>query len=148
MQLRPLVEKVVSRLSSMAEDQQSRVSVDVDYAVYFDVDGEQLTEMLFATTQNSLEALRQGGQVTIRCDWVLGQSELRIRIIDDGPGISPEVRRHVFDPFFSGREAGRERARRERGRCGRAGAGRGAVATRGRGGSRELEWGSRRWALL
>ena len=106
-QLRPLVEKVVSRLSSMAEDQQSRVSVDVDYAVYFDVDGEQLTEMLFATTQNSLEALRQGGQVTIRCDWVLGQSELRIRIIDDGPGISPEVRRHVFDPFFSGREAGR-----------------------------------------
>ena len=63
--------------------------------------------MLFATTQNSLEALRQGGQVTIRCDWVLGQSELRIRIIDDGPGISPEVRRHVFDPFFSGREAGR-----------------------------------------
>jgi C4-dicarboxylate-specific signal transduction histidine kinase len=26
---------------------------------------------------------------------------------DDGPGISDEARRHMFDPFYSGREAGR-----------------------------------------
>jgi C4-dicarboxylate-specific signal transduction histidine kinase len=26
---------------------------------------------------------------------------------DDGPGISDAVRHHLFDPFFSGREAGR-----------------------------------------
>jgi len=28
-------------------------------------------------------------------------------VSDDGPGISEEVRRHMFDPFYSGREAGR-----------------------------------------
>ena len=28
-------------------------------------------------------------------------------VTDTGPGISPEVRRHLFDPFYSGREAGR-----------------------------------------
>ena len=32
---------------------------------------------------------------------------LQIEVVDDGPGISAEVRRHLFDPFFSGREAGR-----------------------------------------
>ncbi len=26
---------------------------------------------------------------------------------DSGPGISPEHREHLFDPFFSGRQAGR-----------------------------------------
>ena len=30
-----------------------------------------------------------------------------VEIADSGPGIRPEVRRHLFDPFFSGREAGR-----------------------------------------
>jgi signal transduction histidine kinase len=30
-----------------------------------------------------------------------------VRIADTGPGIPAEVRPHIFDPFFSGREAGR-----------------------------------------
>ena len=32
---------------------------------------------------------------------------VRIHVRDDGPGLEPHVRRHLFDPFFSGREAGR-----------------------------------------
>jgi signal transduction histidine kinase len=33
--------------------------------------------------------------------------EVRIHVRDDGPGLKPEERRHVFDPFFSARQAGR-----------------------------------------
>ena len=33
--------------------------------------------------------------------------EAWVRIRDDGPGIQPEERRHVFDPFYSARQAGR-----------------------------------------
>ena len=28
-------------------------------------------------------------------------------ITDDGPGFTPQERNHLFDPFFSGRQAGR-----------------------------------------
>jgi hypothetical protein len=30
-----------------------------------------------------------------------------LTVTDTGPGIPPEIRPHIFDPFFSGREAGR-----------------------------------------
>ena len=33
--------------------------------------------------------------------------EVKIIIRDDGPGLKPEERRHVFDPFYSARQAGR-----------------------------------------
>jgi signal transduction histidine kinase len=32
---------------------------------------------------------------------------LKLAVADTGPGITPEIRPHIFDPFFSGREAGR-----------------------------------------
>jgi signal transduction histidine kinase len=67
---------------------------------------------LRAVCVNALEALGAGGHVDVSAeqvsdvpgedgDWV------RIQVSDTGPGISAEVRRHLFDPFFSGREAGR-----------------------------------------
>ena len=37
----------------------------------------------------------------------VAQTEVRIHVRDDGPGLKPEERRHVFDPFFSARQAGR-----------------------------------------
>ncbi len=32
---------------------------------------------------------------------------MTISVTDDGPGITPDERRHIFDPFFSARQAGR-----------------------------------------
>ena len=41
-------------------------------------------------------------------EWTEGEARsAEVIVRDDGPGISEAVRRHLFDPFFSGREAGR-----------------------------------------
>ena len=68
-------------------------------------DPVQIQAALGAVVQNGLEAVGRGGLVQIGldtdADWVF------IRVHDNGPGIPPKVRAHVFDPFFSGRSAGR-----------------------------------------
>jgi signal transduction histidine kinase len=38
---------------------------------------------------------------------VAGDCEVRIQIRDDGPGMKPEECTHLFDPFYSARQAGR-----------------------------------------
>lgn len=58
---------------------------------------------------NALDALSLGGRIRVRVSnapvcfggaWVRG---VRVLIADDGEGISPEVMRHVFEPFFTTR---------------------------------------------
>jgi signal transduction histidine kinase len=69
-------------------------------------DPVQLNVALRAICQNALEALQSGGHIEIAVE-VLESGEVRVSIRDDGPGLKPEERRHLFDPFYSARQAGR-----------------------------------------
>jgi signal transduction histidine kinase len=73
--------------------------------IHIQADPTQINVALRAICQNSMEALGSGGHVEI--DLGHGADEATIRIRDDGPGIKPEERRHIFDPFYSARQAGR-----------------------------------------
>ncbi len=68
-------------------------------------DRSQILVALGAIVKNALEAVPENGTITL----TLGADtqEVRISVADNGPGIDPEVRKHLFDPFFSGRQAGR-----------------------------------------
>ncbi|MBN2579359.1 MAG: hypothetical protein JXB10_10240 [Pirellulales bacterium] len=68
-------------------------------------DPVQLMVALKALVQNSLEALGSGGHVELELR--ASPAEIEILVRDDGPGVPPEVRPHVFDPFYSARQAGR-----------------------------------------
>ncbi|RIK86703.1 MAG: hypothetical protein DCC67_02500 [Planctomycetota bacterium] len=71
----------------------------------------QLAVALKALCQNAIEAAGRDGKVEVTASMAAGAPPaapaLRIDVADDGPGVSPAVRPHLFDPFFSGREAGR-----------------------------------------
>lgn len=68
-------------------------------------DRTQICVALRALMMNALEALGEGGKVTVAMH--PAEEHLEVVVIDDGQGISEAAQRHLFDPFYCGREAGR-----------------------------------------
>jgi signal transduction histidine kinase len=63
-----------------------------------EADRTQLTVAVRALAQNAFEALGNGGRVKIEVQ--ANGGELHLSVIDDGPGVSEEERRHVSIPSF------------------------------------------------
>lgn len=74
------------------------------------VDREMVAEALRALIRNAVEAIGCDGRVLVSGREVRGVGEadcVLIEVGDSGPGLSDEAARHAFDPYYSGREAGR-----------------------------------------
>ncbi|MBI5491411.1 MAG: hypothetical protein HY893_00600 [Deltaproteobacteria bacterium] len=70
----------------------------------FMADAGLLRQLLLNLLLNALDALDEGGSVTITTAVIDGVMEIVVR--DTGMGISPEHLDRIFDPFFSTRERG------------------------------------------
>jgi signal transduction histidine kinase len=108
-----LADEVVAELKPWASEQgtrlQHRASGNVPNVI---ADRVQLAVAIRSLCTNSLEALGADGAVEVRTSSVatgegVAGSTVVIAVRDTGPGITAATRRHLFDPFFSGREAGR-----------------------------------------
>lgn len=65
-------------------------------------DPDQIVQALVALLINAVEAMTEGGRLTVRT----GPDEsapdrVRLNVTDTGVGIPPEVQSRIFDPFFS-----------------------------------------------
>ena len=80
-------------------------------------DPDQLQQVFQNLLKNAAEAGKEGGTIKIRtfyetslkvrrADGSGGSVPLQIEIIDDGPGIRPDIAADIFEPFVSGRENG------------------------------------------
>ena len=110
-----VVDQVVAELAADAAAQRTTLTrLPAASPVIVSADRGHLSAALKALCVNSLEALRLGGRIEISVHAAVappqdsaGGAWAEIVVADTGPGIPPEVRRHLFDPYFSGREAGR-----------------------------------------
>jgi signal transduction histidine kinase len=105
-----LLRKVVTGLSDLVKERAVQLDfVEREGFGEIVADETQLGVALHAVVKNALEAVDDGGHVSIavrRSDASVKPC-LEVVVGDDGPGISADVRRHLFNPFYSGREAGR-----------------------------------------
>jgi len=101
-----LVDGLVVDLAPLAAERAISITRSGDEApVEVEADRAQLEVALRALSKNSLEAIGHDGRVEITLQ--RGAGHVEIRVADDGAGIPPEHRRHLFDPFYSARQAGR-----------------------------------------
>ena len=82
------------------------------------VDEDQLVQVFLNLLKNASEAVPENdGQITIRTFYDIGLRlrrqdgtgnplPLQVEIIDNGPGLPPELGQDIFEPFISGRENG------------------------------------------
>jgi two-component system sensor kinase FixL len=73
------------------------------------VDPGQIQQVILNLVRNSLDALagcdRSGGHITIRTA-LTTEGEVQLSVGDNGPGVSAEAMKRIFDPFFSTKENG------------------------------------------
>ncbi|KQL46255.1 histidine kinase [Brevibacillus choshinensis] len=75
---------------------------DSDTRIHVDV--EQLKQILLNLMKNSIEAMKEGGILTVESR--LDEHAVHLHVRDTGDGISPEYLVRIFDPFFSLKEEG------------------------------------------
>lgn len=119
--LQPLLHRIADELAGDARSAGVSIVVHAAEPIEVHADPTQLLVALKAICTNAIEAMPKGGQIEISAGWHV-QSEamgvasddspstnnaVQITIADNGPGIPAGIRPKIFDPFFSGREAGR-----------------------------------------
>ncbi len=109
----PAIREVVEQLKRPPLADNAAIATDIDESVELDADPEQFRVVISCLLKNSLEAVERsgGGQIrlSLQADSVSenGEDWALLTVSDDGPGLSDVEREHLFDPFFSGRQAGR-----------------------------------------
>ncbi|HEX4823312.1 MAG TPA: ATP-binding protein [Candidatus Polarisedimenticolaceae bacterium] len=82
-----------------------RVEEDLTPAHEILADRRSLARAVVNLIENALQAMQHGGTLRVRTR-DLGADRVALEVEDDGPGLAPEVRRHLFEPYFSTKSAG------------------------------------------
>lgn len=104
-----LVREVLGSVQALADERQVAVQAPSTLPpLTLDVDPGQMRTMLVALVRNAVEAAPPAGWVRVTVDY-RADGHLHFAVEDSGLGPTALDREHLFDPFYSGRKAGRGR---------------------------------------
>jgi two-component system sensor histidine kinase HydH len=107
--LSAIVEETVELVKARAG--QKRVSLEKSYgAESFLVrgDAQQLSQVVLNLLLNALQAVGEGGRIVLALHGERRERKefICLEVSDDGPGVPPELRDRIFNPFFTTRSQG------------------------------------------
>ena len=70
------------------------------------IDRDQIKRVLINILENAVAAMEVQGSITIVTSYDTELKMVSCSIADDGPGVSPEVRNRLFEPYFSTKKGG------------------------------------------
>lgn len=102
-----IVEDVLGVLGPVLEARDVTPSVDYDDGVSAPLrcDRDQVEQVVFNLVQNAIDAMPEGGRLTIRLGHAGAGRALSVG--DSGHGVPRDLRDHVFEPFFTTKGGGR-----------------------------------------
>jgi signal transduction histidine kinase len=109
--LKPLIEEALEsarkQTGTLADVVKQKVSV-ANGLPPLRADSRLLRQALVNLFLNALQAMPKGGELRVRADaaTVAGQPAAQIVIRDTGPGVPPDARQRIFQPFFTTKATG------------------------------------------
>lgn len=102
--LKGLIEDVYASLRPQFSAQAIETRLDVSDQLWVTADRDMLRRAVLNITLNSLDAMLDGGELTVTA--CRSRYGVELELADDGPGLSEEARRRAFEPFFSTKSNG------------------------------------------
>ena len=99
-----LVGEVVAMVKYLGKYRDRAIDFPAGEACYAEVNGPEIKQVVLNLVANGLDAMQPGGQMQIQLRVQTDHVVLEIR--DDGCGLSAEVMEHMFEPFFTSKQAG------------------------------------------
>ena len=106
------LEEIRDLMGSQLEQESITLKVDCEEDLQFLADSQQLKQVLINLVRNAAETLDGGGVITLRSRKTSRElhgettEAVILEVADTGPGIPPEIRPLIFDPFFSTKNDG------------------------------------------
>ncbi|MBC7856707.1 MAG: HAMP domain-containing protein, partial [Pirellulaceae bacterium] len=103
--LRELVIGVVEMVRHIGDYREKKVEFQCSQHVVAPVNAQEMKQVVLNLITNSLDSLDPGGTVWVELRRLGNQAELLVR--DNGCGMSTEVLKHLFEPFYTRRRDGK-----------------------------------------
>src|SRR6185295_14560645 len=97
--LREVALAACESLAAAAETQAVSVSVSIPPDIELPLERSRMERAFVNLIGNALEAMPAGGEVRIYA--AMEEDSVLVHVEDDGPGIAPEIRSQLFQPFVS-----------------------------------------------
>lgn len=103
LQVNRIVEEVVELLQKQADVKHSVLLADLDeHAPPIPVDYDGLHQVVLNIVTNAIDAVPDHhGMINVRTRYDAARHELMISVTDNGPGVPPDARDKIFEPFHS-----------------------------------------------
>jgi len=106
--LNAVIDRCVRLVQHQLDLKNIELHVEVDKALpAVRCDVGQIEQVILALVMNAIDALSNGGNLTLASRRGPGPEEVQLEVRDDGVGMPPEVLKNMFEPFFTTKERGR-----------------------------------------
>lgn len=102
--LTDLVRSVIEMVKHLGKYKEKSIEFDPGEVVYAPVNSQEIKQVVLNLLTNALDSLNPGG--CVRISLVSVGKRAKLVVTDDGCGMTEEVRRHLFEPFFTRRRDG------------------------------------------